>query len=99
MKIRYKHQRFQAEATKCVSDVFQGQPKHDDSRTFLSKIDMWDFDGFGNLPLVLDNESPLRVLFRDACFKDDAQKINIYEQFKQALDWTDDEAFKNIGVI
>ena len=74
MKIRYKHQRFQAEATKCVSDVFQGQPKHDGSRTFLNKIDMWDFDGFGNLPLVLDNESPLRVLFRDACFKDDAQK-------------------------
>ena len=57
MKIRYKHQRFQAEATKCVSDVFQGQPKHDGSRTFLNKIGMLDFDGFGNLPLVLDNES------------------------------------------
>lgn len=57
MKIRYKHQRFQTEATKCVSDVFQGQPKHDGSRTFLNKIDMLDFDGFGNLPLVLDNES------------------------------------------
>ena len=99
MKIRYKHQRFQAEATKCVSDVFQGQPKHDGSRTFLNKIDMWDFDGFGNLPLVLDNERPLRVLFRDACFKEDAQKINIYEQFKQALDWVDDEAFKSIRVI
>lgn len=55
MKIRYKHQRFQAEATKCVSDVFQGQPKHDGSRTFLNKIGMLDFDGFGNLPLVLDN--------------------------------------------
>ena len=65
----------------------------------LNKIDMWDFDGFGNLPLVLDNESPLRVLFRDACFKEDAQKINIYEQFKQALDWVDDEAFKSIRVI
>lgn len=57
MKIRYKHQRFQAEATNCVSDVFQGQPKHDGSRTFLNKIGMIDFDGFGNLPLVLDNES------------------------------------------
>ena len=57
MKIRYKHQRFQAEATKCVSDVSQGQPKHDGSRTFLNKIGMIDFDGFGNLPLVLDNES------------------------------------------
>lgn len=38
MKIRYKHQRFQAEATKCVSDVFQGQPKHDGSRTFLNRL-------------------------------------------------------------
>lgn len=41
----------------------------------------------------------LRVLFRDSCFTQDAQKINIYEQFKQAMDWTDDEAFKNIKVI
>lgn len=57
MKIRYKHQRFQAEATKCVSDVFQGQPKHDGSRTFLNKFGALNFDGFGNLPLVLDNES------------------------------------------
>ena len=29
MKIKYKHQRFQAEATRCVTDVFQGQPKRD----------------------------------------------------------------------
>lgn len=50
MKIRYKHQRFQAEATKCVSDVFQGQPKHDGCRTFLNKIDMWDFDGLATCP-------------------------------------------------
>ena len=27
MKIKYKHQRFQAEAAKCVTDVFQGQLK------------------------------------------------------------------------
>lgn len=57
MKIRYKHQRFQAEAAKCVSDVFQGQPKHDGSRTFLNKFGALNFDGFGNFPLVLDNES------------------------------------------
>ena len=48
---------------------------------------------------TMAEKSPLRVLFRDACFKEDAQKINIYEQFKQALDWADDEAFKNIRVI
>ena len=48
---------------------------------------------------TMAEKSPLRVLFRDACFKEDAQKINIYEQFKQALDWADDDAFKNIRVI
>lgn len=48
---------------------------------------------------TMAEKSPLRILFRDACFKEDAQKINIYEQFKQALDWADDEAFKNIRVI
>lgn len=48
---------------------------------------------------AMADKSPLRVLFRDACFKEDAQKINIYEQFKQALDWADDDAFQNIRVI
>lgn len=48
---------------------------------------------------AMADKSPLRVLFRDACFKEDARKINIYEQFKQALDWADDDAFKNIRVI
>lgn len=35
MKIKYKHQRFQAEATRCVTDVFQGQPKRDGLSNFL----------------------------------------------------------------
>ena len=48
---------------------------------------------------AMASKIPLRVLFRDSCFTQDAQKINIYEQFKQAMDWTDDEAFKNIKVI
>lgn len=48
---------------------------------------------------AMASKMPLRVLFRDSCFTQDAQKINIYEQFKQAMDWTDDEAFKNIKVI
>lgn len=48
---------------------------------------------------AMADKSPLRVLFRDACFKEDAQKINIYEQFKQALDWADGDAFNNIRVI
>lgn len=45
------------------------------------------------------NQTPLRVLFRDSCFDSDADKINIFEQFKQRLGWSDDEAMKNIRVI
>lgn len=52
-----------------------------------------------NVVASMAAKMPLRVLFRDACFTQDAQKINIYEQFKQAMDWTDDEAMKNIRVI
>ena len=48
---------------------------------------------------AMTQQSPLRVLFRDACFDTDDKKINIYEQFKQAMDWTDTEAFNNIKVI
>ena len=48
---------------------------------------------------AMTEQSPLRVLFRDACFDSDDKKINIYEQFKQAMDWTDTEAFNNIKVI
>jgi adenine-specific DNA-methyltransferase len=48
---------------------------------------------------AMADKSPLRILFRDSCFARDDQKINIYEQFKQALNWTDDEAFKNIKVM
>lgn len=42
---------------------------------------------------------PLRVIFRDSCFAQDADKINIYETFKQKLDWSDQEVVKNIRVI
>ena len=61
MKIKYKHQRFQAEATRCVTDVFQGQPKRDGLSNFL--IDQgkghigFKVEGFGNAPIVLDRES------------------------------------------
>ncbi len=48
---------------------------------------------------AMTEQSPLRVLFRDACFDTDDKKINIYEQFKQAMDWTDTETFNNIKVI
>lgn len=45
------------------------------------------------------DKAPLRVLFRDSCFEKDEQKINIFEQFKQLLGWSDDEALNNIRVI
>lgn len=45
------------------------------------------------------DQSPLRVLFRDSCFHSDASKINIFEQFKQRLGWSDEEAMNNIRVI
>ena len=48
---------------------------------------------------AMTEQSPLRVLFRDSCFDTDDKKINIYEQFKQAMDWADTEAFNNIKVI
>ncbi|MCH5235887.1 MAG: site-specific DNA-methyltransferase [Muribaculaceae bacterium] len=52
-----------------------------------------------NIIAHIAEKSPLRVLFRDSCFKSDAVKINIFEQLKQRLDWSDEEAIKNIRVI
>lgn len=48
---------------------------------------------------AMAEKMPLRVIFRDSCFAQDADKINIYETFKQKLDWSDQEAVKNIRVI
>ena len=61
MKIQYKHQGFQREATLSVADAFMGQPKSDGASTF--KVDMgknkgvFDIDGFGNDPVVLSTDS------------------------------------------
>ena len=48
---------------------------------------------------AMASKMPLRVLFRDSCFDDDKSKINVFELFKQKLDWGEDEAIKNIRVI
>ena len=60
MKIKYKHQRFQAEAAKCVTDVFLGQPKSDGLSNFLvdqgSNPDAFGVEGFGNAPLLLSRD-------------------------------------------
>lgn len=52
-----------------------------------------------NVIAHIADKTPLRVLFRDSCFCSDADKINIFEQFKQRLGWSDEEAMKNIRVI
>ena len=60
MKLKYKHQRFQADAAKSVTDIFTGQ-QYCDSAVFL--IDQgkikgeFDLTGFGNQKLMLDRES------------------------------------------
>ena len=48
---------------------------------------------------AMAEKMPLRVIFRDSCFAQDADKINIYETFKQKLDWSDQEVVTNIRVI
>lgn len=43
--------------------------------------------------------NPQRVIFRESCFEKDADKLNIYEQFKQLCGWNNDESYKRIHVI
>jgi len=52
-----------------------------------------------NVVRAMADKQPLRVIFRDSCFEQDADKINIYETFKQLLDWSDKDVEKNIRVI
>ena len=52
-----------------------------------------------NVVRAMADKMPLRVIFRDSCFEQDADKINIYETFKQLMDWTDEQVVKNIRVI
>ena len=52
-----------------------------------------------NVVRAMAEKQPLRVIFRDSCFERDSDKINIYETFKQLMDWSDQEVVKNIRVI
>lgn len=52
-----------------------------------------------NVVKAMADKQPLRVLFRDSCFGEDKTKINIFELFKQQLDWDENEAIQNIRVI
>ena len=52
-----------------------------------------------NVVKAMADKQPLRVLFRDSCFAEDKSKINIFELFKQQLDWDESESMQNIRVI
>lgn len=52
-----------------------------------------------NIVKAMAAKQPLRVLFRDGCFVRDDAKINVFETLKQLLDWSEEEAMKNIKVI
>ena len=52
-----------------------------------------------NVVKAMAAKNPLRVLFRDSCFGEDKTKINIFELFKQQLDWDENESMQNIRVI
>ena len=42
---------------------------------------------------------PVRVVFRDSSFTEAANKMNLFELFKQKCSWTDEEVKKNVRVI
>lgn len=52
-----------------------------------------------NVVQAMAAKQPLRVLFRDSCFDEDKTKINIFERFKQQLDWDEKEAIQSIRVV
>ena len=52
-----------------------------------------------NIVKAMADKQPLCVLFRDSCFARDDAKINVFETLKQLLDWSEEEAIKNIKVI
>lgn len=52
-----------------------------------------------NVVKAMADKHPLRVLFRDSCFGEDKTKINIFELFKQQLDWDESKSMQNIRVI
>ena len=65
----------------------------------------------GNLVACFDGEvteavidaiaqaNPVRVVFRDSSFTEAAQKMNLFELFKQKCNWTDQEVKNNVRVI
>ena len=60
MKLKYKHQRFQKEAAKAITDAFRGQPYIEPSEYVhdvgQGKINLGEV-GFANAPLVIDRNT------------------------------------------
>lgn len=61
MKIKYKHQRFQTEAARCVTDAFKGQPKQEPGSNYLidpgTNQGLFNMDGYANRPLQIGEEA------------------------------------------
>ena len=61
MRLRYKHQRFQTEAARCVVNVFTGQPKSDGQSDHIvdqgTKRGFFHVEGFGNRNIILAREA------------------------------------------
>ena len=76
----------------------------------VGKCTIYDVDE-GNLVACFDGEvteavidaiaqaNPVRVVFRDSSFTEAAQKMNLFELFKQKCNWTDQEVKNNVRVI
>ncbi len=73
MKLRFKHQKFQADAALAVCDVFAGQPnvistyimdKGKNMGTQIGIDDKNDFTGFGNKKVIISDDLVLTNLQR-----------------------------------
>ena len=58
------------------------------------------FDGVVTSAVIdaIAETHPLRVVFRDSSFTEAAQKMNLFELFKQKCGWTDQEVQNNVRV-
>ena len=43
--------------------------------------------------------APKRVIFRESCFTSDADKLNVYELFKQQCGWSEVDVYRNVYVL
>ncbi len=63
---------------------------------FDAAIDLkGDLKAIGSIASI----QPQHVLFRESCFATDADKLNVYEQFKQRCGWSTEESSRRIHII